>query len=293
MNKRICAFCMIIIVCFTLNAQDNGEKPIIAVLDFEANDISNQEMKSIISLISSALFQTGNYKVIDVSQRETLLDELKFSASGCSDEACMLEIGKMLSAENIVTGSIGMVGSRIVLNAKILETQSSETISSADGIYTDLDALIDNMYQFIAKLDYLSDSTATVTVPQAEILPEIEKRPFPILFASTLSGGIISAGVGAYFLISSLPLMIDYWNAQNDYNNATSGDITADYDAYEAARVAAVDENASNRFIIGSVLAGAGLILGGVSFLFLPKSGSAVEVSVETRPDTLAFRVRY
>ena len=52
-----------------------------------------------------------------VAQRETVLKELEFSMSGCTDESCMLEVGKMLSAELIVGGSISQLGSKIVLSA--------------------------------------------------------------------------------------------------------------------------------------------------------------------------------
>ena len=41
------------------------EKPIITVLDFSINDISEKDMLSIISLLSSALFKTDQYTVID------------------------------------------------------------------------------------------------------------------------------------------------------------------------------------------------------------------------------------
>ena len=40
---------------------------------------------------------------IEVSQRDNILKEMEFSLSGCSDESCMLEVGKMLSAESIST----------------------------------------------------------------------------------------------------------------------------------------------------------------------------------------------
>ena len=56
----------------------------------------------IISLLSSALFKTDVYTVIDVSQRQTILEELNFPMSGCTGESYLLEVGKLLSAEAIV-----------------------------------------------------------------------------------------------------------------------------------------------------------------------------------------------
>ena len=57
-------------------------KPIITVLDFKTEALSQTEMKTVLSLLSSALFNTGKYTVIDVTQRESLLKEIEFSSSG-------------------------------------------------------------------------------------------------------------------------------------------------------------------------------------------------------------------
>jgi len=69
-------------------------------------------MQSIITLLSSALFRTDKFTVIDVGQWAAILSEMEFSNSGCSDESCQLEIGKLLSSEMIVVGDITKVGSR-------------------------------------------------------------------------------------------------------------------------------------------------------------------------------------
>jgi len=127
-------------------------KPTITVLDFKTNNISEGDMQSIISFLSAELFDIGIYTVIDSSQRDTILKELKFSMSGCTDESCQLEIGRMLSAEMIVVGDLGQIGSRFILTAKILETETSKTLGIAKGIYPDIDALLDDMNSFALKL---------------------------------------------------------------------------------------------------------------------------------------------
>lgn len=91
MTKRFCLPVLMLAAVFSLSAQQ--DKPVITVLDFTINEVSQTEMKSIIGLLSSALFKTKYFTVIDVSQRETVLKELQFSMSGCSDESCMLEMG--------------------------------------------------------------------------------------------------------------------------------------------------------------------------------------------------------
>ena len=96
--KRIIIVLLFLAVLVPAFTQD---KPIITVLDFSTDGVSENEMRSIISLLSSALFQTQEFTVIDVSERERLLKELEFSVSDCTDESCLLEVGRMLSAEGI------------------------------------------------------------------------------------------------------------------------------------------------------------------------------------------------
>ena len=129
-----------------------ADQAVIAVLDFSTDGVSRSEMKSIVNLLSSALFQTGRFTVIDVGERERLLQELEFSVGDSTDESRLLQAGRMLSAERIVLGNIGKVGSRYILSAKMLETETARTVSTADGIYVNLDALVDDLFVLAEKL---------------------------------------------------------------------------------------------------------------------------------------------
>ena len=147
--KQIIIVLLLLAVLAPAFSQDES---IITVLDFSTDGVSANEMKSIISLLSSALFQTGEFTVIDVSERERLLQELEFSMSDCTDESCLLEVGRMLSAEGIVVGNLGKVGNRYILSTKLLETETAKTLSTADGFYDDLDILVDDIYLLANKL---------------------------------------------------------------------------------------------------------------------------------------------
>jgi hypothetical protein len=162
--KRLCIILLIFFLCITMYA---GEKPIISVLDFYTEEgISRSEMRLFISLLSSALFQTKLYVVIDVSERETLLSELEFSVSDCSDESCQLEIGRLLSAEAIIIGRIGRLGSRYVLSIKMLETDTGRAINTADGVYESIDFMVDDV-------GTIAENLASVHRERAEAEEEI------------------------------------------------------------------------------------------------------------------------
>lgn len=117
---------------------------IITVFDLQVENLSESDGKLISDLLSSTLTSQKEIKVIDRGQREVILSEMEFSLSGCADDSCQLEIGEMLAADGIITGSIGLSGSRYILNLRLLEVSSSEVINTASKVYKSLDDLIDS-----------------------------------------------------------------------------------------------------------------------------------------------------
>ena len=172
-----------------------ADKPVAAVLDFAKEGVSDQEMRSIISLLTSSLFRTAKYDVLDVAQRDSLLKEIEFSASDCTDQSCQIEMGKMLSAEFIVVGSLGKVGTKWILAAKMLQTESAKTTSTADGVYKDLDALVEGIPALVRQLTGTAGGTAAGT------RGPVNWRP--IVGATLTAAGVGALGVGGYFLYTA------------------------------------------------------------------------------------------
>ncbi|MBN2051100.1 MAG: hypothetical protein JW760_11680 [Spirochaetales bacterium] len=126
------------------SAIDRSSLPILTIFDFAVQGLSEQESMFIVDILSSALFDTRQYRILDRNQRNKILEEVEFSLSGCTDEECQLEVGQMLAADKIVTGSLGTIGNRYAINIKLIDVASGETISTAYSIYEDLDALVDD-----------------------------------------------------------------------------------------------------------------------------------------------------
>jgi hypothetical protein len=299
-------FCILALPAFSQS------KPVITVLDFKTDGVSDKEMRSIIELLSSALFNTGKFQVIDVTQRETLLKEVEFSSSECSDESCQLKIGQMLAAEMIVVGNIGKVGSRYLVSAKMLETETARTHSASDGIFMSLDAVVDALPDLAKKLAGISTQSApaaatktesTQEKPETAAKPAATIQPAKPASLKTIGGiagvatGVLAGGAGGWLL----------------YNAVTAGKATVD--AAEAAYQATTEANATStwnallaaasgmktRIYLGIGCAGAGIALGGLgTVLFLLPSKqptTAAKVSMTLVPSRgaalLSFSIRY
>ena len=312
------ALLLMVLVLLPVTAQ---EAETLAVLDFTTEAVSEVEMKAIVEFLSAELFKTGKYTVIDVSQRETILKEMEFSMSGCSDDSCALEIGKMLSAEMIVTGNLSKVGSRYLMSVKMLETETSKTMGTANGKYTNLDDLIDGLEPIALSLtgtevpeavaeskpvpaaepEPVMDEVVKESEPAERVKPSEVKKEKPKSSGSLggaiacTSGGVIAMGVGGYFLYNlfaeSLP---EYHIAKYDYDNAFG---EADYEGLHDLSLDAYD-NAVIDLAIGAGAAGLGAILTVVGIILFPppedKGGTEVSLSpVISNNPGMVVRVSY
>ena len=70
MKNKMSILLFLVLFSLTVAAQN---KPTLTVLDFQTNNVAVSDMRSIISFLSASLFDTGQFRVIDTTQRETIL----------------------------------------------------------------------------------------------------------------------------------------------------------------------------------------------------------------------------
>ncbi len=105
----------------------------IAVIHFktlnkEAQDISLGELVS--EVFTSVLVNSNNFKIIEREQLEKVVSEIEMNETGFIETTDAVEIGKMLQADAIVTGSVALLADQIQLNARIIEINSAFVISA-------------------------------------------------------------------------------------------------------------------------------------------------------------------
>jgi basic membrane protein A len=108
------------------------DQSVVSVIDpVPSGGVSEQEATLIANALSSSLFKTGRFRVIDRGQRENLLSEIQFSFSDMADRSEQLEVGRLLAADAVVVGTVGVVGERYVLDFKQIEVETGLTLSIA------------------------------------------------------------------------------------------------------------------------------------------------------------------
>jgi len=129
-----------------------GPLPVISVMDLNLEKISKSEGFLIVDLLSSALIETKDFRVIDRAQRTTILEEIAFSMADCTDEACQLKAGRLLAADMIIIGSAGVIGSKYVLNLKVVDVETSVALQTAYKIFDNIDDLVVGIPPLVRKL---------------------------------------------------------------------------------------------------------------------------------------------
>ena len=155
-----------------LHAQDQNR---IAVLDFEVQS-NNPDYeflgKGFAEFIAVDLSSVTGITIIDREKRNNIIEEQKFSASGLVDESTGVEIGNMLAANYLVTGSIFDMFGKLEVTLKLIDIEKGSATATAQSggepkeykrIVTELsDAVVASL------------STGTAPSPEPEPEPESE-----------------------------------------------------------------------------------------------------------------------
>jgi len=106
------------------------EKLTYAVLPLKsAQGVLPGEADLLTDRLRNELFNTGKVDVMERDQMQEVLKEQGFQKSGaCTDEACMVEIGKLLGVRRLVAGSLGKLGGLYMINIRGIDVQSGKIV---------------------------------------------------------------------------------------------------------------------------------------------------------------------
>ena len=105
-------------------AQDG--KLAVSILDFTGEDVKEKFLRACYQQLETSLIESNRLTVIEKSQRDELLKEQEFQSSGICDEACAVEIGKMVGAEYLMLGEIIGFADLYQVNIKIINIEKGD-----------------------------------------------------------------------------------------------------------------------------------------------------------------------
>ena len=108
-----------------------ADKMNIAVLDLEARGVDNAISLNVSDLIRTEMINSGRFTVLERAQLKAILKEQSFQQTGCTDISCAVKIGKLISANKILIGSIMKFGGKIVISGRIVDVEKGVADFSA------------------------------------------------------------------------------------------------------------------------------------------------------------------
>ena len=107
------------------------EKKIIAIRDFEVIMGRNKEVaKYVQEDITTALVNSGQFNVVERLKLQSVLDELKLTQLGLTDPEGAKQIGKLLGANVILTGTLAATGEEWNVNLRLINTETGLVTSA-------------------------------------------------------------------------------------------------------------------------------------------------------------------
>jgi TolB-like protein len=120
----------LLLVFAALNVLAQEEKPRIAVMPFRAVEVPQSVSVVLSALFETNLVNTNAYTVLSQSDWDRILETQARSIADYADENYAIQIGKLLSAEQIIIGTVATLGTKYIINAKIIDVTTSETLGA-------------------------------------------------------------------------------------------------------------------------------------------------------------------
>ena len=119
------------------------ERQNMAVYNFTGLGVTNIEAQVISDRIRSEISNLGTYSIIERGMMEQILEEQVLQLSGlCDDASCLVEVGQILAVHYIVGGSVSKIGNLYTIEARIIDVESGEIVSS---VVEDYNGPIENL----------------------------------------------------------------------------------------------------------------------------------------------------
>lgn len=104
----------------------------VAVADFENLGVASYEASLLTDLYSNSLLSTGVFRVLERKELVKILAEQELQLSDITEEKGIVQVGRILNAKYLSTGSCGKLGQGYVVNLKLIDVETGETVVSID-----------------------------------------------------------------------------------------------------------------------------------------------------------------
>lgn len=145
----------LIAVAFCLAAGGAYAAPktvVVVPFDVVGNAVTAEEVEALTELYSSSLADTGKVNVVDRTNLDKLMAEMKFQSSDWSNPEKTAQLGQAANAQIISRGKIMKLGSTYYLSASFIDIKTAVVVASAKIKGEYISEFINNFNDFSQEL---------------------------------------------------------------------------------------------------------------------------------------------
>lgn len=140
-------FLLIFLFFIPLSSQESIKT--VAILDFEPNGIPDYEAQTLTERLRSEIANTKVFRITDRKLLDKIINEQALQQSGCTTDECAAEVGQLLGAQYMISGSIGKLDQTFIVDVKLVSvtTGAAERTKTASftgpiaGLITEMEIL--------------------------------------------------------------------------------------------------------------------------------------------------------
>ena len=169
------------VLTLLMSASAYAEKSAVAVLDIQGTGVDPTLLPTLTEVLTVEINDLGMYKVVAGRDVQAMLGfEKQKDMMGCTDAACLAEIGGALGVDRIVVSQIGKVGNTYVVNIKIINIRMADTEGRVyETVKGEVDALLDTIRKSVVKLLGSGSKAAATLAPAPPKPTETATKPAP------------------------------------------------------------------------------------------------------------------
>ncbi|MBU2574723.1 MAG: hypothetical protein KKH28_11670 [Elusimicrobia bacterium] len=105
----------------------------IAVAEFIGKNVSQADASIVADFLRTELVNSGLFNVMDRNNMDSVLAEQKFQSSGCTEQQCAVEIGKLLNVKQMVVGSLSKLLDTYYITVNVVDVETGKITASYDS----------------------------------------------------------------------------------------------------------------------------------------------------------------
>ncbi len=129
MMKNLLIIALFLFSCFSLYAN----QPVtvaVAVLDLDIlAGVPVSYQAALTDILRENLFRVNSFRVIERNKMDEILTEQGFQLSGCTSNECAIEVGQLLGVQQMIAGSVSLIGEMYTVSLRIIDVETGEVIN--------------------------------------------------------------------------------------------------------------------------------------------------------------------